>query len=539
MSGVRRERLDQLDGASQVRARLLERTAPPGLFRAVPVRVGRLLVALGAVEVRRDHQPVAGLGPRQGVAETAVDAAAPGGRLNLVCDLSKELVPELVAPRAIGDWFEDLCVHQALQRRIELPGGKGDRRVEQRTVDLSARGGSGGGNRERRRRRVQPRDEWLIQSRRDRARDRNLIFRYGTVIGSGADELLQIKRDAAAATGQLEAVLLGEPVPEGVDQFEAARLRERLELDPLPRAVLASTRGPDHEHAGRRVLRERRQQSAGRVIEPVKVLGHDDRGAAGGAGVDVSTRGLADLFLQPLTFDGDRLIAGGGRDPHQRRQQRQGVGGAQPDARDLSREVLQARDGVVLVGDPAAILDQGPHGVEPHVGVKRRAVQLEDRCAAEQRLIDECRQQARLADTRLPADQYAPGALGLAGRSASPGLPEALELGFALDQWRRPTTQYRDATLTDHPKRLQRVLDAFDDLGIAGLDLEPIFDEHRGPRPTARRSRARRSPAGALRRSRPARRPRPRRSRRTAGRGGRRRGSRGTRRHPRRAAGSR
>jgi len=40
---VRRERLDQLDGARQVRARLLQRTAPPSLFRALPVRAGGVL----------------------------------------------------------------------------------------------------------------------------------------------------------------------------------------------------------------------------------------------------------------------------------------------------------------------------------------------------------------------------------------------------------------------------------------------------------------------------------------------------------------
>src|SRR6202035_3836952 len=52
----------------------------------------------------------------------------------------------------------------------------------------------------------------------------------------------------------------------------------------------------------------------------------------------------------------------------------------------------------------------------------------------------------------------------------------------------RPGAQGRE-TLTDHAERLQRVLDAFDDLGIAGLDLEPMLDEradlvreHDGPR---------------------------------------------------------
>ena len=115
------KRLDQVDRAREVRAGLLERTAPPGRLGGLPVRVRRLLVALGALEVRRDHEPVAGLLPGQEVAETAVDLAAPGGRLQLVGDLAKELVPELVAVRATCDRLQDLCVEEASAASSRAP----------------------------------------------------------------------------------------------------------------------------------------------------------------------------------------------------------------------------------------------------------------------------------------------------------------------------------------------------------------------------------------------------------------------------------
>jgi hypothetical protein len=56
-------------------------------------------------------------------------------------------------------------------------------------------------------------------------------------------------------------------------------------------------------------------------------------------------------------------------------------------------------------------------------------------------------------------------------------LPETLELVIALNQGRREGTSHRDAALTDHTERPKWVCHAFDDLRIAGLDLEAILHQ--------------------------------------------------------------
>ena len=56
-------------------------------------------------------------------------------------------------------------------------------------------------------------------------------------------------------------------------------------------------------------------------------------------------------------------------------------------------------------------------------------------------------------------------------------MPQALQLGIPLDQRCRPGTLDPDTALAQDAKRLQRGCDAFHDLRIAGLDLEPALDE--------------------------------------------------------------
>ena len=138
--------------------------------------------------------------------------------------------------------------------------------------------------------------------------------------------------------------MAGEVLPQGVDQLEPATFGEGLQLDHLPRAVLVVTRGAENEQARRSGLGERCEQRAGRVVEPVQVLGHDDRPVPVGAGEDVATRGLGDLLLQDVPFRGDRPVPGAGRDADERCEQRKGGRRVEPDVGDLAGEALEALD---------------------------------------------------------------------------------------------------------------------------------------------------------------------------------------------------
>ena len=222
-------------------------------------------------------------------------------------------MPKPVALRATRDGLQDLCVEEGLQRRVELLGGKRDRRREQRAVDLLDGRRSRGRDRDRRGRGIEAGHERLVQRRRNRARDRGNLAGCARAIGARADKLLEIERDAAAACRQRESVMLGEAALKGVDELQAAALGEGFQLDRLPRAGLGLTRGEDEQDAAFR-LGDRGEQRAGRVVEPVKVLGHDDRRIARRTGKDVCACALGDLFLEPAPFRCHWLIPCAGRD---------------------------------------------------------------------------------------------------------------------------------------------------------------------------------------------------------------------------------
>ena len=309
------------------------------------------------------------------------------------------------------------------------------------------------------------------------------------------------------------------------------RLREGLRARsppmgrPRPRREVASTSTPRGPSSASVV-----EQGAGRVVEPVEVLGHDDRGIARDAGVDVVARGLGDLFLQPWPFGGDRLVPGARRDAQQRRQQRQarrrcrarrsppprrGAPGA-----SRGRRRRRSRSGARSGSEPGGIPRRCETASRAARGPARRRSDASSTNAASRR---------DLPTPASPLISTPRSAFGRAGRSLAP-----TPAGGARARHRaRPVASPRSAGPGHAARRSTRngcsgSCDAFDDLGIAGLDLEQVLDELADLVSRGRRFPVRRSPAGARRRWRRGRTRRPRRGRRRAGRCGRRRVPRAT-----------
>ncbi len=233
-------------------------------------------------------------------------------------------MPEVIAVVPSRHRLHDLGVEQAAQCRLELLVGQGDRRRQQRAVDLRAGGSCGCCDRDRGRRRVQTGDQRLVQRGRHRARERSDVCDGHGIAGDARPhELLEVQRDAAAARRQRQSLLLVLPRLQGVDQLEPAGLAERAQLGRLPRPAVCLSRCRDYQQALRLSRGQHGQQLAGRGVEPVQILGHDERPPATGGGEDVAACRLGDLFLQPGSFRGDLLVTGARRDPGDRREQRQ------------------------------------------------------------------------------------------------------------------------------------------------------------------------------------------------------------------------
>ena len=279
---------DEVDRAGQVRPGLGQRPAPAGPLGRVLVRDGGLVVPFRALEVRGEDVPVRRVVAGEEVAQPVVDLATPRGRLELVRDLPQELVAEPVAVRVATDRLEHPGVDQAGERRVQLEVRDRHRGRQQGAVDLLPGGRRRGGDRQRRRRRVEPGDERLVQRLRDGPGDRGRrggTTRTGGPLGATrADELLEVQRDAAAAPREGRRSSSVRVASERVDQREAPRGRQRAQLDRLPGPGLLVARRREDEQAARPRARTRSATRAPRrVVEPVEVLGHEERRPAVGA----------------------------------------------------------------------------------------------------------------------------------------------------------------------------------------------------------------------------------------------------------------
>ena len=434
------------------------------------------MVTFRALVVRGEHVPVGRVVGGEEIAQAIVDLAAPRGRLQLVGDLAQQLVAEPVAPARHR--LEDLALDERGQRRVELVGPDRHRGGQQRAIDLLTRRGRGRRDRQGRRRGVEAGDERLIERLGDRSGHR----RDAADPGRGAklaraDQLLEVQRDPAAARGEVRASLLGEVAAERVDERHAPVGRQRLKLDGFPEPCLRVARGPEDEHPPGPGPHQVGQQCPRGVVEPVHVLGHDDRGLVLRARDDVVEHRLGDLLLELATLGGGLLVAGARVDAEDRRHQGDHLGRLQLKDGELAGQVLEALGRAGVIGDATAGLDEPADRVQARVEVERRAVQRHDARALGAGLVGQHGHEARLADACLAVDEDARRAIGVVGGRPRPCRPQLPELGLAVDHARRPGAAGRDRALADDHERLQRIGDPLDLLRRGGLDLEVAVDQ--------------------------------------------------------------
>ena len=354
-----------------------------------------------------------------------MDLAPPRGRLQLVGDLAQQLVAEPVAARRPPTGSRTWRVDERGERRVELVGRDRHRGGQQRAVDLLTRRGRGRGDRQGRRRRVEPGDERLVERLGDRAGHRGDAADPGRgAERARADELLEVERDPVAARGEGRRSCSVRSPSERVDERQAPGGRQRLQLDRPPRAR-PPRRARSRGRAGSPgpVPHQLRQQGAGRVVEPVQVLGHE-RAPAGprctGDDVVEHRRGRpAPRACDPRRRPARSRRSGRCRGPAP------GAGpisdGVQPEAR-RPRAVRYASRSAASASSPMPqrASTRRRTGWKPASSVERRAVQLDDARVRGANLVGERGHQARLADAGVAADQDAAARVGVAGRDAAP-----------------------------------------------------------------------------------------------------------------------